>query len=281
MVKTIKHLILDMDGVLWRGETPRPKLPDFFAGLKNNGIQFAFATNNASKTPAEYVAKFDRFGVAIDPAQVMTSALATAAHLARTIPQPGPVYVVGGRGLREAIAEKGFTLVDRFDSATSAAAVAVGFAQDVVYDDFATATAQIRQHNARFFGSNPDVTFPSETGLKPGNGSFLALLEAATGSKPEIVGKPFTPMFNACLDFFGPSATGHNTAVVGDRLNTDIRGGLDAGLQTILVFSGVTQPADLAASPYKPDFVFDDISALLENLPALNGRARTKELSDE
>lgn len=268
MVKSIKHLILDMDGVLWRGDTPMPRLPEFFDGLQRCGIKYAFATNNASKTPADYVAKFGRFGVSIERNQLMTSALATGAYLASSLPQHGPVYVVGSRGLREAIAERGLTVLDRFDTVTPAAAVAVGFSQEVVYNDFSAATHQILSHGARFIGSNPDSTFPSENGLQPGNGSFLALLEAATEVEPQIIGKPFAPMFHACLSQLGPAATPQNTAVVGDRLNTDIQGGRNAGLQTILVLSGVTKPAELTGSDVQPDLIIDDISHLLAMLTA-------------
>ncbi len=243
-----------------------PELPNFFAELALLGIQVAFATNNATRTPSQYVAKFKRFGVAIKPKQIMTSALVTAAFLGQTVKKPGPIYIVGRDGLIEAVEQQGFEVLPRFDISRPAAAVAVGFNQEVTYDDFAAAAHHIRYYNARFVGCNPDTTFPTERGLVPGNGSLIALIQAATDQTPEIIGKPYPPMFEACLAGFGPQANQQNTAMVGDRLNTDILGGQNAGLKTILVLSGVTSKSELAESSIRPDYIFQDIQELLNQL---------------
>lgn len=254
---SLDNLILDMDGVLWRGETPTIDLPAFFAKLRANSINFVTATNNASKTPEQYVAKFARLGVELEAWQVVSSAETTAAYLARHYPTATPIYVLGDEGLREGLRQRGFHLVS--DHTQPCAIVTVGFTQHVTYNDFALATYFIR-NGARFIGSNPDVTFPHELGRLPGAGSFLALLRAATDCEPTVIGKPNRFIFEEALQRLGSDIA--NTAMVGDRLDTDIKGAQAVGLNTILVLSGITTAEDLAMSDVQPDFVFDDIGCM-------------------
>lgn len=261
-------LILDMDGVLWRGDTAVPNLPDFFNTLQEHGRGFMLATNNSSKTPAQYVARLAKFDVEATEQQVMTSALATAAYLAHEYEAENTaVYLIGQDGIRQALQEQGFTVLDRFDLSQQADLVVVGLDKDVVYGDFEAATVHIRR-GARFIGTNGDKTFPSELGQVPGNGSLLALISAATDQKPTIIGKPEPIMFQECLRRLGENATTDNTIMVGDRLETDILGGQNAGLRSALVLTGVTRREDLAHSDIQPDFVFDDIHALAAWLSA-------------
>lgn len=258
----VRYLISDMDGVLWRGETAVPGLSAFFAALAAHGIEWVLATNNASKTPAQYVAKLAKFGVTARPEQIMTSALATAAYLAHTYdPATTKVYMVGGDGLREALAARGFTLLARDERQATADVVTVGLTAEVTYADMATATIHIRR-GAHFIGCNPDATFPSEWGLLPGNGSLLALLQTASGVQPTIIGKPGPIIFQECLRWLGPTADTTNTAMLGDRLNTDIAGAQAIGLPTILVLSGVSTAAELATTAVPPTFVFPSIAEL-------------------
>lgn len=261
----LQYLITDMDGVLWHGDTPMPGLVDFFETLHERNIQLMCATNNASKTPEQYVEKLAKFGVAVTPQQIMTSALATAAYVTQHYPASASIYCIGGDGLRQALQQKGLHLLERNDDHTAAELVVVGLHTGVTYEDFAIATLHIRR-GATFIGCNPDTTFPSERGLLPGNGSLLALLTAATDQKPVIIGKPHPPMFLACLHQWGPQATGQNSAMLGDRIGTDIVGAHQVGLQTILVLSGVSTAAELAQSNTRPDYVFSDISALRQAL---------------
>ena len=261
-------LILDMDGVLWRGNTAVPNLPDFFNKLEKHGRGFMLATNNSSKTPAQYVARLAQFGVTAVEKQVMTSALATAAYLGHEYEAANTaVYLIGQDGIRQALQEQGFNVLARFDLDTPADLVVVGLDRDVVYADFEAATVHIRR-GATFIGTNGDKTFPSELGQVPGNGSLLALIEAATDQKPIVVGKPEPIMFRECLRRLGASATTDNTIMVGDRLETDVLGGQNAGLRSALVLTGVTRREDLAHSDIQPDFVFDDIHALAAWLSA-------------
>lgn len=263
----IKNLILDMDGVLWHGDTAVPGLAHFFHTLRQQGINFVLATNNASKTPAQYVAKLAGFGVPVKPEQILTSAIATADYLQEEYAADTAVYVLGGDGLHQAIRERGFhilSVADVMEGGKRGAVTAVGLWREATYADFAAAAICINQ-GARFIGSNPDVSLPSEYGPLPGAGSFLALLTAATGVQPTIIGKPGVIMFQEALHRLG--STPDNTAMVGDRLSTDIAGGKAAGLHTILVLSGISTRAELAqVNGWQPDYLFADIAELGERL---------------
>ncbi len=258
----VENVILDMDGVLWRGNTAVPNLPAFFAQLEAHGRAFMLATNNSMKTPAQYVEKLRGVGVTAVEKQIMTSALATAAYLGHEYTaSETTVYLIGQDGIRHALQVQGFRLLEPLDLATPADLVVVGLDRSVCYPDLETATLHIRR-GAKFIGTNGDKTFPSEQGQLPGNGSLLALLETATEQQPLIVGKPEPIMFQECLRRLGETATTANSIMVGDRLETDILGGQNAGLRTALVLTGVTRWADLAESEIQPDFVFHSITEL-------------------
>lgn len=267
MLEHIENFILDMDGVLWHGDTPMPGFVEFFATLRSTGRNFVLATNNASKTPAQYITRFKNFGVEINEAQVLTSSEATGSYLAEKYAPGTAVYVIGGDGIQHAVRRRGFeilTVEDVMVHGKRAEVVVVGFWRDVSYKEFAAGAVCIN-HGATFVGTNPDVSFPSEWGNLPGAGSFLALLEAATSQKPITVGKPGVIIFEDALKRLG--GTKENTAMVGDRLNTDIEGANAAGLNSILVLSGISSRADLAhVNGNQPDFVFADISELAQNL---------------
>jgi len=259
----IQNLILDMDGVLWRGDTPMPGLAEFFARLRQLNIGFVLATNNASKTPAQYVAKLARFGVDVPESAILTSAEATAEFLRGEYDEGTAVFVVGGTGLQEAVEKRGFHRLSGEDvlAGETAAIVTVGFYQEAAFPDFAAGAICINK-GARFVGTNPDPTFPSEYGPLPGAGSFLALIETATGVAPTIIGKPGPLIFQDAMRRLG--GTPENTAMVGDRLSTDIAGGKAAGIPTILLLSGITSRADLADSDIQPDYIFTDITELAD-----------------
>jgi 4-nitrophenyl phosphatase len=255
----IQHLIIDMDGVLWRGDEPMPGLRAFFAFLHQRRFDFILATNNSSRTPEQYVAKLARFGVEVPPERILTSSLATAAYLAGQTPPGARVYAIGEDGVRQALEERGFVLAD--GTGVGAAYVVVGWDRDLTWDKLATAALLINA-GAGFIGTNPDVNYPTERGPVPGNGAQLAALQATTGVAPVVIGKPEPWMYQECMRRMG--ARPQTTAIIGDRLDTDIAGGMRAGLTTILVLSGISTEADLAASPMKPDFVCADIEELVQ-----------------
>jgi 4-nitrophenyl phosphatase len=261
-MKNIKNLIIDMDGVLWLGDTPLPGLNNFIQTLEQANINFVFATNNAAKTPDQYLAKFQRFGITIKESQILTSAEATASYLSQKYAPATAVFVVGGADIREGLTRRGFEIltVQEVLNGRRAQIVAVGFWREVSYDDFAAAAICIGI-GAEFVGTNSDATFPSEWGNLPGAGALIALLQTTTGVEPTIIGKPGPLLFQDAMKRL--NGRKENTAMVGDRLNTDVAGGKAAGVQTILVLSGITTPEDLAqAKGLTPDYVFADISEL-------------------
>ena len=167
------------------------------------------------------------------------------------------MYAIGMDGVREALAKQGFVLSE----GDGAAAVVVGIDWNVTYEQLKRASLLIRA-GAIFVGTNPDATYPAPEGIIPGNGALLAAIETATGVKPIVVGKPEPILYQQAIQRLGtpPDAI----AALGDRLETDILGGIRAGVKTILVMSGVTTPEQLAASEYRPDWVFEDILDLMK-----------------
>jgi 4-nitrophenyl phosphatase len=255
-LRRIRHLIIDMDGVLWHGDTPLPDLVGFFAFLRQRQIDFILATNNSSRLPEQYAAKLARFGVDVSPDHVLTSAQATAAYLGRIGPPGSRVYAIGDIGVRVALEQQGFALRDE-----EVEYVVVGWDRQLTWDKLATAALLIHA-GAKFVGTNPDTNYPTERGPVPGNGAQLATLETTTGVTPIIVGKPEPWMYEEAMRRMG--AHPETTAVVGDRLDTDIGGGVRAGLTTVLVLSGIATEADLSTSPIAPDLVCAGIGELAE-----------------
>lgn len=257
----IKNLILDMDGVLWRGETPTPGLVDFFAALRAAGIGFVLATNNATKTAIMYTERLARFGVTIPPEQILTSAEATASYLAAQYKPGSPIYVVGAKGLHDAMIAQGFRIVTPGEVRQGATAVAVvaGLSPNITYEDLAMGSHLVNQGVA-FVGTNPDPTFPSEFGPLPGSGALIAVITTATGVEPTFIGKPGPIVFQEAVKLLGGDPS--TVAMVGDRLSTDIYGAKAAGLRAILVLTGISTREEAESSTVKPDYIFADITEL-------------------
>ncbi len=259
-LESLQALIVDLDGVLYRGSEAIPGAGRFIAFLRERGIRFVLATNNATRTPEQYVERLAAMGIHVQQEEVLTSALATAGYL-RGVAAPGArVFVVGMDGLRAALGEAGFALVEQ-----DAEWVVVGMDFTICFERLAQACLLIRA-GARFVGTNPDLTFPSERGIVPGAGSLLALLQASTGVEPIIIGKPETAMIEQALLRLGRAREA--TGMLGDRLETDILAGKRAGLPTLLVLSGVTDRAMLEKADVRPDLVFRGVQHLLDEWKA-------------
>ncbi len=250
----IHSLIIDVDGVLWRGSHPLPGVPRFLDFLSRRNVNYTIATNNSARPTLDIIERLERMGAKVDAARILTSAEATAMYLPRLAPVGSRVFLVGGKGIAEALVRAGYLLVDR-----DADVVVAGVDFDLTYERLKRATLEIRR-GALFVGTNSDRTFPTDEGLIPGAGAILAAIAAATDVKPIVVGKPEQPMFDMALEKMG--ACRESTAMLGDRLDTDIEGATRAGLGSILVLTGVTMRDQLAASPIRPDFVFKDLDAL-------------------
>ena len=265
-LSSIKNLIIDMDGVLYRGRRPLPGAKEFLHHLEERYTAYILVTNNSTRTPEEYVAVLKEMGIEVVPERILTSALATADYLGNLLPQGARLYLIGEEGLYSALAAQGFEFGEG-----DVEAVVAGMDRQLTYEKLKAATVAIRQ-GARFVGTNPDKSFPAEQAIIPGTGAILAAIEAATGVQPTLIGKPEPTLFQMALRRMGTTA--RVTAVIGDRLETDILGGQRCGLTTILVLTGISQQKDLEASHIKPDYVFQDLIHLDEafTIPDLKGK---------
>ena len=252
---SVKGLIFDMDGVLWRENTPLLDLKQFFDTLDKTGYQFVLATNNATRNTKQYQEKLLKFGVNLRPQQIINSPQATAYYLKERFPQGGPVYIVGEEGLVSSLLEKGF-----YQAQENVLAVVAGLDLHITYEKLKIATLLIRS-GVPFIGTNPDKTFPSPQGLVPGAGSILAAIEAATDVKPITIGKPKSTMMEMALKEMGTSP--QTTMVVGDRLDTDILAGQNTGCLTTLVMTGVSTDEELKLWNPKPDLVLSNADLLI------------------
>ncbi len=257
---SLKGMILDMDGVLWRDNQPLLDMPAFFAALKENDFPVVFATNNGTRSIAMYVERLAKFGVEVEPWQVVNSAIATADYLSKQFPAGGAIYVVGETGVDEALKAKGFEPVNDEAGAQRAVAVVAGMDRALSYEKM-TRAALLIWDGRPYIGTNPDLTFPSPRGLVPGAGAVLAFIEAATGVKPTIIGKPEPYLYNFAMERLRSSPA--ETLAVGDRLDTDILGAQRAGCPTVLVLTGVSTAAEAAAWQPQPDLILQQLTDLL------------------
>jgi 4-nitrophenyl phosphatase len=262
-LKNLRDLLIDLDGVLYRGQTPLPGAPELFGFLRASDIRYLLVTNNSTLTREAFVERLAGFGINVTADEVMTSAVATAAYLRTFAPVGTKVNVVGEEGLVRELERFGFVMAGR-----DADLVVAGWDKTVTYDKLKTATLAIRD-GARFVGTNPDRTYPMENDIIPGAGSILAALAAATDVEPVIVGKPEPIIIQRCLDMLEASA--EETAILGDRLDTDILGGQRAGIGTILVLTGISSRDEAKAWDPSPDLVVDNIPDLLERWRAAIG----------
>jgi 4-nitrophenyl phosphatase len=252
----IKALVCDMDGVLWKGDIALAGMAEFFAFLHFRQILFVLATNNAGKHPTDYLAKLARLDVPdIETWQIITSSTATADYLRGIYPQGTRLFVIGNSGLPQVLQEAGFVMADE-----NVAAVVVGIDSEFSYAKAKKATLLIRNDGAAFIGTNPDLTYPSPEGLIPGAGSIIGMIELATEVQPILIGKPARAMFDVAVQRLGTNP--HETLMLGDRLNTDIEGAANVGLQTALVLTGVSQRENIGL--VQPSYIFDDLPALIE-----------------
>lgn len=255
-LQNIRALVLDMDGVLWREREPIGDLPAIFTEFDRAGLKVLLATNNGTRTPDQYLEKFASLGVSLDRDQIITSSLAAAHLLQQRFPQLGNVYVIGEAGIIEAMQEAGFDI-----NSAGARAVVAGMDRLISYEKLKTACLLIRA-GAAFYGTNPDRTFPTPEGLTPGAGSILAALEACTDVTPIIAGKPNSTLFEFAMQRLG--VTPDETLVVGDRLDTDILGGVNAGCKTALVLTGISTHMEAQSYEVKPDLIIPALEDLLK-----------------
>jgi 4-nitrophenyl phosphatase len=271
-LETIDSFIIDMDGVLWHGNVAIDGLVDFFAALRSLAIPFVLATNNAGLTQQQYIDKLAKMGVAVTADEILTSSMATVSYLVKhQANDKRRVFVIGEDGLRLPLIDQGFTLtelyqvnqIDKGIMDQGADIVVSGLDRKLTWDKLATATLNIKA-GAQFYATNADTTLPTELGEVMGNGGTIAALEAATGVKAISIGKPEPILYQQALTILGTRA--EKTVAIGDRLNTDILGAVNAGLRSVLVLTGVSSEKDIEDVDYQPTWILDDIRAITDEL---------------
>ena len=255
----IRGLILDMDGVLWHDKEPVDNLPEMFSEIGSMGLKVTFATNNATKSVSEFVHKLAGFGVNAQPEQIVTSANAALRYICQHYAPASRIYVVGTDSLREQVRDKGFVVLNDHDS-SEASVVLVALDPHINYQKLASAGLLI-QAGAQFIATNTDATYPTPQGLLPGAGTLVAALAAASGKQPLVIGKPQTTVFEQAMEIMGTQP--HETLCIGDRLETDVLGGQNAGCLTALVLGGVSTLEQAQAWKPQPTIIAKDLSSLL------------------
>jgi HAD superfamily hydrolase (TIGR01450 family) len=254
--------LVDLDGVVYRGAVPIPGVARAVAGLA--GLRLSYVTNNATRTPEQVWQQLASIGCPGSAADVVTSCQAAAAVLGTLVPAGSRVLVVGAPALAAALSAEGFACVSRLDA--DPAAVVQGLSLDLTYDQLSEAALAIRS-GLPWVATNTDATLPTARGLQPGNGAFVSALRTATGREPVAAGKPEPGLFLTAVATTGAL----RPLVVGDRLDTDIAGARNAGLDSLLVLSGVSTAADALSMPPagRPTYVGADIGALVDPHPVV------------
>jgi HAD superfamily hydrolase (TIGR01450 family) len=254
--------ILDLDGVVYRGSRAIPYAVESIDAVHQRGVPIAYVTNNASRTAGDVAAQIRGFGLEVADRDVVTAGEAIARIVAESLPQGSAVLVVGGPGLTAPLEGLGLRCVS--STKDEPVAVVQGFHPDVGWRNLAEASYAI-QGGARWFASNTDLTVPTARGTAPGNGSLVEAVRRATGAEPVVAGKPHRGLFDETLRRTGAS----HPLMVGDRLDTDVAGALDSGIDALHVLTGISGLPELVAQPpdRRPHFVAADLRGLLQAHP--------------
>ncbi|MFI9200113.1 HAD-IIA family hydrolase [Streptomyces sp. NPDC053048] len=253
--KPIESWLTDMDGVLMHEGIPVPGADAFVKRLRESGKPFLVLTNNSIYTARDLHARLQRIGLDVPVANIWTSALATAQFLDDQRPG-GTAYVIGEAGLTTALHDIGYVLTD-----SDPDYVVLGETRTYSFEAL-TKAIRLINNGARFIATNPDETGPSAEGALPATGSVAALITKATGREPYFVGKPNPLMMRAGLNAIG--AHSESSAMIGDRMDTDILAGLEAGMETFLVLTGLTRAEEVDLHPFRPSRVVDSIADLVD-----------------
>lgn len=250
-MKNYKGYMIDLDGTMYKGTELIQEAADFVKKLKERNIPYLFVTNNSSKTPQQVAEKLNDFNIDATSDQVFTTSMATAHYIAEK-KRDATVFVIGEEGIRTAISEKNLSLAGE-----DADFVVVGIDRDINYEKLATACLAVR-NGAQFISTNGDIALPTERGLLPGNGSITSVITVSTQTNPLFIGKPESIIMEQALKVLGTSL--EDTLMVGDNYDTDILAGMNAGMDTLLVHTGVTTKELLLGYDKKPTYVLDSLA---------------------
>jgi NagD protein len=247
----LKNFLIDMDGVLLFGDVVVPGAPEFLARLVTRNAKFLVLTNNSLYTARDLRARLIRAGLDIPETSIYTSAMATARFLHSQKPH-GSAFVLGESGLTTALHDIGYTLVDNRPDY-----VVIGETHSYSFERI-TRAVQLVAAGAQFIATNPDVAGPGTSGMVPATGAVAALISSATSRRPYFIGKPNPLMMRTALNAI--DAHSEESAMIGDNMDTDIIAGVESGMETILVLSGVTKQSSLSLFPYRPTHVVDSVA---------------------
>ncbi|MCS0498397.1 HAD-IIA family hydrolase [Protaetiibacter mangrovi] len=250
----IESWLTDMDGVLVHENQPLPGAPELIHQWVESGTPFLVLTNNSIFTPRDLAARLRASGLEVPEERIWTSALATAEFCKSQIPG-GSAFVIGEAGLTTALHEAGFVMTE-----TRPDYVVVGETRNYSFEAITKAIRLIND-GARFIATNPDATGPSSDGVLPATGAIAALITKATGKDPYVVGKPNPMMFRSAMNKI--SAHSETTAMIGDRMDTDVVAGIEAGLHTVLVLTGISDQAEIERYPFRPSEILNGVHELL------------------
>jgi 4-nitrophenyl phosphatase len=254
-------ILLDLDGVLYRGDDAVPGAPETVEELRGRGRRVGFLTNNSARTPRQVADRLSGMGIAAAADEVVTSAQATAVLLHREATgrtEGATAFVIGKDGIREALTDAGVRILD--GDAERATYVVIGWDSDVSYDSLRRASVLVGA-GAQLVATNADASYPAPGGeLWPGAGAILAAVETATGVRATVAGKPYRPLFETAMERLGTT----DVLMVGDRIETDVLGAADAGIDSALVLSGVSTASDLLDHDVLPVAVLRDVRGLLD-----------------
>jgi 4-nitrophenyl phosphatase len=249
-MKKYKGYLIDLDGTMYKGSERIEAASDFVKKLQEKGIPYLFVTNNSSRTPVQVADKLTGFDIPARPEQVFTTSMATANYI-YDLNKDATVYMIGEEGLETALEEKGFA-----SAREDADVVVVGIDRSINYEKLAVACLAVR-NGATFISTNADIALPTERGFLPGNGSLTSVIAVSTQTKPIFIGKPESIIMEQALKVLGTPK--EETIMVGDYYDTDIVAGMNAGLDTLLVHTGVTTKELLAGHEKQPTYAIDSL----------------------
>ncbi|AOZ89442.1 HAD family hydrolase [Bacillus xiamenensis] len=252
-----KGYLIDLDGTMYKGTEKIEEAGQFVHKLNELNIPYLFVTNNSSRTPKQVAEKLVSFDIPATEEQVFTTSMATANYIAEQ-KKDASVYVIGEEGIKQAIEEKGLSFAQE-----DADFVVVGIDRGITYEKLAVGAIAIRQ-GAQFVSTNGDIAIPTERGLLPGNGSLTSVLTVTTTVQPTFIGKPESIIMEQAMRVLGTDVS--ETLMVGDNYDTDIMAGMNAGMDTLLVHTGVTTKELLQQVERQPTYVIDSLSEWIERL---------------
>ncbi|WP_042142974.1 TIGR01457 family HAD-type hydrolase [Paucisalibacillus sp. EB02] len=250
-MKKYKGYLIDLDGTVYRGNEVIEDAPTFIQELKRKDFSYLFLTNNSSKTQEQVSEKLTRLGIDAKPEDVFTTSMATAKYIKQNYPD-ARCYCIGEEGLLDAFEREGIKVTDEVNCDV----VVIGIDRDITYEKLAKACLAVRG-GAAFISTNSDIALPTERGFLPGNGALTSVISVSTGVMPTFIGKPESIIVKEALEVLGTDP--NDTILVGDNYNTDIRAGINSGLDTLLVFTGVTRFEEYEILPVKPTYFIQNL----------------------